>query len=310
MTRVAVVERRVERMIGEAPAHRDRLAGGDRRVVVRGGLRALLRGVDPVGPAMHDGLADAVLDVGSGIGDAKEALGVGVVLGEQERGPVRKAVEIPPASAEVGVLGAHGRPRHDAQRGPCRGVAPRPGVAVPQVRQHVQRGRRRAPVDGRDPAQEVLRSGLGILDEHIEVAALLEGLAQRVDQLELARGARPPPVLLDQEGVGVRDLRVLVEHPHVGVGRRAIEVEVVLLDILAVIALRTRQAEASLLEDGVTPIPERDRQAQVLEAVAKARQAVLVPAVGTAAGVVVREESSTRRPRRCSPRGRCPRRAR
>ena len=215
---------------------------------------------------MHDGLADAVLDVVSGIGDA-EALGVGVVLGEQERGPVRKAVEIPPASAEVVVLGANGRPRHNAQLGPCRGVAPRPGVTEPQVRQHMQRGRCRASVNGRDPAEEG-RSGFGILNEYVEVAALLEDLPQRIDQLELARGAIPPPVLLDQKGVGVRDLRVLVEHPHVGVGRCAIEVEIVLFNILAVIALWARQAEESLLEDGVVPIPERERQAEVLEAVA------------------------------------------
>ena len=75
-----------------------------------------------------------------------------------------------------------------------------------------------------------------------------------------------------------------------GVGRCAIEVEIVLFNILAVIALWARQAEESLLEDGVVPIPERERQAEVLEAVAVARQAVLVPAVGTAAGVIVWEE--------------------
>jgi hypothetical protein len=69
----------------------------------------------------------------------------------------------------------------------------------------------------------------------------------------------------------------------------AVEVEVVFLDVLAVIALVVGQAEEALLEDRVAAVPEGQSEAEVLEAVAEAGQAVLVPAVGAAAGVVVRE---------------------
>ena len=52
--------------------------------------------------------------------------------------------------------------------------------------QDVQRGRLGAAVDGRDPAEDVLLVGLGVLDEDVEVAARPEGVADRVEQLELA----------------------------------------------------------------------------------------------------------------------------
>ena len=41
-------------------------------------------------------------------------------------------------------------------------------------------------VDGRDPAEDVFLVGLGILDEDVEVAARPEGVADRVEELELA----------------------------------------------------------------------------------------------------------------------------
>src|SRR5262249_20762287 len=49
------------------------------------------------------------------------------------------------------------------------------------------------------------------------------------------------------------------------------------------------QAEQPLLEDRVAAVPQRQRQAQALLVVADAGDAVLAPAVGAAAGVVVGE---------------------
>src|SRR5262249_47989837 len=63
----------------------------------------------------------------------------------------------------------------------------------------------------------------------------------------------------------------------------------VLLDVLPVVALQIAEAEHPLLENGVFLIPKRDRQANVLPVVAESSQAVLVPSVGAAAGVVVGE---------------------
>src|SRR5207249_2242342 len=97
-------------------------------------------------------------------------------------------------------------------------------------------------------------------------------------------------VLLDQPGVGEGRLRVLVQQPHVRVRRRVVGVEVILLDVLAVIALGARHAEETLLEDGVLAVPEGGGEAEELVAVAQAGDAVLAPAVGPAASLVVGEE--------------------
>ena len=71
--------------------------------------------------------------------------------------------------------------------------------------------------------------------------------------------------------------------------RRRIDVEIDLLHVLRVIALRPRQPEQPLLEDRVLAVPQGQRETQAALAVADPQQAVLAPAVGAAAGVVVRE---------------------
>ena len=71
--------------------------------------------------------------------------------------------------------------------------------------------------------------------------------------------------------------------------RRGVEVEIALLDVLAVVALGVGQAEEPLLEDGVAAVPQRQGEAQAALAVGDAQQAVLAPAVGAAAGVLVGE---------------------
>src|SRR5262249_19132241 len=79
------------------------------------------------------------------------------------------------------------------------------------------------------------------------------------------------------------------EGAQVGGGRGRVEVVVALLDVLAVIPLDAAQAEEPLLQDRVAPIPEREGEAEVAAAVADTEQAVLAPAVGPRAGLVVRE---------------------
>ncbi len=72
-------------------------------------------------------------------------------------------------------------------------------------------------------------------------------------------------------------------------GRRGVEVIVELLDVLAMVALGTGEAEEALLEVVVLPVPEGHGQAEILETVADTAKAILVPAVGTARGLVVGE---------------------
>ena len=56
-----------------------------------------------------------------------------------------------------------------------------------------------------------------------------------------------PPVRLDQIVVGKRRLRILVQVLHVGMGGRAVEVEVVFFNVFAVVGLAVRQAEHDVL---------------------------------------------------------------
>src|SRR4029079_1354471 len=114
---------------------------------------------------------------------------------------------------------------------------------------------------------------LGVLDRDVEVAAAVEDPG--VAELELGIGASPAPVLLDQAAVRELGLGVLVERLEVGVGRGRVEVEVALLDVLAVVPLVAREAEEALLEDGVAAIPQRQREAQPALPVADAEQSVL-----------------------------------
>ena len=72
-------------------------------------------------------------------------------------------------------------------------------------------------------------------------------------------------------------------------GRRRVEVVVVLLDVLAVVALAAGQPEQPLLQDRVGAVPEGEGEAEPLLLVGDAQETVFAPAVGAGAGVVVRE---------------------
>ena len=281
--------------VGVADADLERRARRDDGADVRCHLRPLVVGVHRLAPPADDGLVDAILHVRRGVRAApKRRSAVRLVLREQER----LASASPSASTYH-----HRSPRWRCS--PCtatvlfveasrkrrlrRPALPRPRVAVPQVREEVDRRRLRPPIRRDDPAEDVLLVDLRVLDLDVEIAARFERIAERVDQLELRVVPPAPPVLGDEFAVGESDLRVLVEHPHVAVRRRAVEVEVVLLHVLAVVALVAGQPEEALLEDGVALVPEGDAEAHVLEAVTEAAERVLVPAIRAAAGVVVRE---------------------
>ena len=83
-----------------------------------------------------------------------------------------------------------------------------------------------------------------------------------VEQLELRLEPVPVAVPGDERLVGKRRLRVLVEVLHVRMGRGAVEVEVILLDVLSVVPLAVGQAEEALLQDRVGPVPEGEPEAQ------------------------------------------------
>lgn len=113
--------------------------------------------------------------------------------------------------------------------------------------------------------------------------------SRRVDQLEFGIDLASAPVLLQQAGVRELGLGVLVESFEVGIGRRGVEVEVTLLDVLAVISFLVREAKKAFLQDGIFFIPKCDGKANMLVAVADSGNAVFSPAIRARARMIVRK---------------------
>ena len=142
-------------------------------------------------------------------------------------------------------------------------------IAEPERRQDVQLGSFGAAIVDRDLDQNVFRRFLGIFHEHVEIAILVEDAG--VEQFVLEFGAAAAAAGVDEIRVRKRSLRILVEVLHVRMRRRAVEVEVVFLDVLAVIAFAVGQAEQPFLEDGILAVPQGQREAEPLLIVGDAR---------------------------------------
>src|SRR3569832_1992854 len=70
---------------------------------------------------------------------------------------------------------------------------------------------------------------------------------------------------------------------------RTVEVEVQLLHVLAMVALRIREPEEPLLQDRILAIPQRERHAPAQRVVAESGNAVFAPTLRAAARMVVRK---------------------
>jgi hypothetical protein len=126
--------------------------------------------------------------------------------------------------------------------------------------------------------EDVFRALLRVLHEDVKIPIVIEHAG--IEQLVLELFPRSSPVPFDQVPVGILP-RVLVEVLHVRVGRRAVEVEVVLLDVLAMVRLTVGESEQALFQDRVPLVPQREREAQPLLVVREAPQTVLAPSVGS-----------------------------
>ena len=151
----------------------------------------------------------------------------------------------------------------------------------------MERGGFGSPIGHRDPDPDIRWCCLGVLHHDIEVAVVVEYTG--IDQLVLEGVSPAAGVGLHQVVIWKRSLRVAVQEAQVGVGRRRVEVVVVLLGILAVVALAVGQTEYALLENGIVAVPQRDGEAQPQVIVRYAGQAVLSPVVGTRPSLIVRE---------------------
>ena len=138
-----------------------------------------------------------------------------------------------------------------------------------------------------DGHQHIIRAGLGVvhLGDPVPVAVERAG----IQQLVLGLVPAPGGVDVDQVLVRERALRVVVAPPVPGVAGDRVQVPPVLLDVLAVVALRAGQPERPLLDDRVPPVPQRQPQAQPLLDVAEPGQPVLPPPVGPGPRLIMRQ---------------------
>ena len=129
-----------------------------------------------------------------------------------------------------------------------------------------------------DANEDVLRRSLGIFDDDVEVAIFVEHPG--VEDLKLRIEFPAAAVFVKQLAVRKGAVRVLVQELHVGVRRRAVEVEVILLHIFTVIPFIASEPEDALLEDRVLLVPKGETKTDVLVAVADGCEAVFIPTVG------------------------------
>ncbi len=113
--------------------------------------------------------------------------------------------------------------------------APRPGIAEPHGGQQTQIRALGSTIRNRDLDQDILGIRFRVLNEHVEVAVLVEDSGVEQFVLRLVRAAST--IFGHKFGVRELSLRILVEVLHVGMRGRRVEVEVVFLHVLAVIAL-------------------------------------------------------------------------
>ena len=276
------LEAAVERGLGtvESRVHRARVAGADRPVEGVFGVGGMAHGPRAIhrrhvrfvvgeqrGVVWRGGSEEPALSEAGRGGETRRDLGPGVVGHQADRA-------------------GEGRGEGDLGRWE-RGGPPRPGVAEPERGEDVEPGCVGAAVGGGDPDGDLLRPAFRILDDDVEIAAVVEG--SRVGQLKLRPAPLPGHVFGDELGIGEGGLWIAVEEAHEGVGRRVVDMHPPLLGILAMIPLPRGDAEQTLLEVRIGTVPKGRGEAEELVAVREPGDPVLPPAIGLGPGVLVGE---------------------
>ena len=122
-----------------------------------------------------------------------------------------------------------------------------------------------------------MRIRFGVLDLNVEVAVFRE--CGRIPNLKLALHLRARAALRDQFFVGKTRLRIAIDHPHETVRRRAVDVPIKFLHVLAVISLRAAHAENPLLQERIAFIPKCECKTEPAFVIRDAGDSVLVPAI-------------------------------
>ena len=166
-------------------------------------------------------------------------------------------------------------------------AAPGPGVAEPQCWQDLQGRQCRAMIDNANSNQNVIGAFLGVFNKHVEVTIAFENPG--IHQFQLRKTAAAVLIFLNQPGIGILHLRVLVEPLQVGMSRSGIKMVVLFLDVFTVIALVPVHSEESFLQNRITTIPQRNSKAQAALTITEAKQPVFSPAVSSSACVIMRK---------------------
>ncbi len=82
---------------------------------------------------------------------------------------------------------------------------------------------------------------------------------------------------------------IFVQVLHVRMCRRAVKVEVVFLDVLAVVALAIRQSEEALFEDRIAAIPQGHAKAKLLLVITDTGESIFTPVIRPRTGLIMRE---------------------
>ena len=243
-----LVEARAERGVGRGRPEADPdhlgLPRRDRQAVPPGDLRADAVRVHRRRACDHM-VVDPVLGVRRGVRRAVEPRQVGVVVAEQQVGgrAVRTGVQLPAQLAEPGVTHRDLAGAGGLQRRPLGTDVPGPGVAEPQVGQHVERRGLRSRVGDAHLHEQVVRVVLGMRHLDHPVAVVVE--RPGVEQLVLGPALVTATVLGHQVAVGELGLRVVVAPPQPGMAGKGVDEPPVVLDVLAVVALRALSGRTS-----------------------------------------------------------------
>src|SRR5271165_5299397 len=140
----------------------------------------------------------------------------------------------------------------------------------------------------RDLDQDVVNIALGVLNSHVKISILRE--MSSIQQFEFRLVAPALGVLVQQPLVRKFPLSVLVQHPQITMRGRGIEIKVLLLYVLAMVSLVSRQSKEPFFQDSVFAIPHRQREADHLVAVADPCDSVFTPAIRSAMRMLKREK--------------------
>src|SRR5262252_6786388 len=125
--------------------------------------------------------------------------------------------------------------------------------------------------------QQVLRSIFRVLDKYVKVAVLIEDSGIKKLIFKILPGTAL--VGFDQIQIWEFALRILVEVLHVGVRGSAVDIEVVLLHVFAVIAFAVGKSEETLLQDGISLVPKGKSETEALAVVRNSSEAVFSPSI-------------------------------